>query len=124
MTRICVSLIEETTAGMLERMQEMAGIADLFEVRADRVLDLDLLAILRGRTRPVLLTCRSASEGGGFPDQDPRRRQILMEAARRGFDYVDVELQSGFTDVMHEMAGHGLVVSHHDLEATPGDLEA
>ena len=47
--RICVSLTEETTEGVIERMQALAGIADLFEVRADLVLDLDLLAILRAR---------------------------------------------------------------------------
>jgi 3-dehydroquinate dehydratase / shikimate dehydrogenase len=123
MTKICVSLTEETTAGVVERMQELAGIADLFEVRADMVLDLELLPILRARTRPILLTCRAASEGGRLADDDPRRRLILMEAAKRGFDYVDVEYRSAFTDVMVEKAGRGLVVSYHDLKGTPEDLD-
>jgi 3-dehydroquinate dehydratase / shikimate dehydrogenase len=122
-TAICVSLTEETTAGVIDRMVDLAEVADLFEVRADYVLDLDLLTLLRARTRPILLTCRSASQGGRFPDQDPGRRLILLEAVKRGFDYVDVEHDSGFYDVMLEKTGRGLVVSHHDFEQTPEDLD-
>jgi 3-dehydroquinate dehydratase/shikimate dehydrogenase len=123
MTQICVSLTEETTAGVVEQMEQLAGIADLFEVRADMVLDLDLLTILRARTRPIMLTCRSASEGGRLADDDPRRRLTLLEAVKRGFDYVDVEYRSAFVDVMVEKAGRGLIVSYHDLKGTPQDLD-
>jgi 3-dehydroquinate dehydratase/shikimate dehydrogenase len=124
MTAICISLTEETTAGLIDRMVDLAPVADLFEVRADHVLDLDLLTLLRARSRPLLLTCRSVSQGGRFPDDDPRRRLILLEAVKRGFDYVDVEHTSAFYDVMLEKTGRGLVVSHHDFEGTPGDLDA
>jgi 3-dehydroquinate dehydratase/shikimate dehydrogenase len=123
MTQICVSLTEETTTGVVERMEELAGVADLFEVRADLVLDLDLLTILRAKTRPILLTCRASSEGGRRADDDPARRLILLEAVKRGFDYVDVEYRSAFVDVMVEKAGRGLVVSYHDLKGTPEDLD-
>ena len=33
MTQICVALVEETTAGMVARMAELAPQADLFEIR-------------------------------------------------------------------------------------------
>jgi 3-dehydroquinate dehydratase / shikimate dehydrogenase len=124
MTRICVSLVEETTGALIERMGALAGTADLFEIRADRVLDLDLLALLRARTRPLVLTCRSVSQGGAWPDDDPRRRLTLLEGAKRGFDYVDVEHDSGLSDVVHEKAGRGLIVSHHDFAGMPEDLNA
>jgi 3-dehydroquinate dehydratase/shikimate dehydrogenase len=124
MTAICVSLTEETTTGLIDRMVDLADVADLYEVRADYVLDLDLLTLLRARSRPIMLTCRSVSQGGRFPDADPRRRLILLEAVKRGFDYVDVEHDSGFYDVMLEKAGRGLIVSHHDFESTPEDLDA
>ena len=87
------------------------------------MLDLDLLTLLRARTQPILLTCRSVSEGGRWPDQDPRRRLVLLEAVKRGYDYVDVEHHSGFYDVMMEKTGRGLVISHHDFEGMPDDLD-
>jgi 3-dehydroquinate dehydratase / shikimate dehydrogenase len=123
MTQICVPLIEEQTTGIIDRMVDLSEQADLFEVRADYVRDLDLLTILRARTKPLILTCRSASEGGRFPDDEPRRRLILLEAAKRGYDYVDVEYHSQLHDVMVEKAGNGLIVSHHDLRGTPENLQ-
>ena len=124
MTQICVPLIEEQTGGIIDRMIDLADQADLFEVRGDYVRDLDLLTILRARTKPLIFTCRCRSEGGRFPDDDARRKMILLEAVKRGYDYVDVEYRSQYHDVMVEKAGRGLIVSYHDLEGTPEDLAA
>jgi 3-dehydroquinate dehydratase/shikimate dehydrogenase len=123
MSGICVSLTEETTAATIDRMAELAGVADLFEVRGDLVLDLDLLALVRARTRPLVLTCRARSQGGRWEDDDPARGRTLLEGVRRGFDFVDVEHRGGLADVAAEKAGHGLIVSHHDLDGTPEDLD-
>jgi 3-dehydroquinate dehydratase/shikimate dehydrogenase len=122
MTQICVALTEETTAGMIDRMADLGEIADLFEIRGDMVLDLDLLTILRAKTRPLIFTCRSPQEGGRWRDSEDRRRLTLLEAAKRGYDYVDVEFRSGFMDVVVEKAGRGLILSYHDLEGVPADL--
>ena len=56
--KVCVARAEATTAAVAARMAELAPWADLFEVRADYVSDLDLGALLRARTRPILFTCR------------------------------------------------------------------
>ncbi len=123
MTQICVSLTEETTEGLLARMQELALVADLFEIRGDLVLDLDLLTLLRAKPKPLLFTCRSEQEGGRWNDTETRRRMNLLEAVKRGFEYVDVEYRSEFLDVMIEKSGNGLVVSYHDIEGMPDDLD-
>src|SRR6185503_580563 len=123
MTQICVSLTEETTARTVERMEQLAGIADLFEIRADLVLDLDLLQILRGKTQPLLFTALSVSDGGRWDDDDPKRRRVLLEAVKRGYDYVDVPFRAEYLEVVNEKAGRGLVLSYHDVEGTPDDLE-
>jgi 3-dehydroquinate dehydratase/shikimate dehydrogenase len=47
----------------------------------------------------------------------------LLEAVKRGFDYIDVEYQSDFLDVVVEKSGKGLIVSFHDLEDVPEDLD-
>src|SRR5260221_6187198 len=120
MTAICVSLTEPTTAGLIDRMVDLAGVADLFEIRGDMVRDLDLVTVMRAQTHPLLFTCLPKSEGGQWDDRDPKgRHALLLEAAKRGFDYVDVGFQSGFLDVIAQKAGHGLILSCHDLEGTP-----
>jgi 3-dehydroquinate dehydratase / shikimate dehydrogenase len=121
--QICVSLTEGTTRGVIDRMAALAGLADLFEVRGDLISDLDLLQILRARTRPLIFACRPVAEGGQWDDGESRRRRILLEAVKRGYDYVDVEYRSDLMDVAMEKAGNGLIVSYHDMEATPEDLE-
>ena len=123
-TKIAVSLTEETTAAVVDRMADVRDVADLFEVRADFVPDLDLGAVLRARSKPILLTCRPESEGGRWPDRDhAARRRLLSEAVARGFDLVDVEERSGPEDVIAAKAGRGLVLSWHDFEGTPEDLD-
>lgn len=124
MTAICVTLAEATPAAVIDRMVDLHAAADLFEIRADALVEHDLLTLLRARQRPLVFTCRARAQGGLREIEPAQRRQLLMEAARRGFDYVDVEADSGFTEVMVERAGRGLIVSHHDLEGTPADLEA
>jgi 3-dehydroquinate dehydratase/shikimate dehydrogenase len=124
-TAIAVSLTDATTRAVVDRMADLAAIADLFEVRADHVRDLDLSALLQKRTKPILLTCRPESEGGRWPDAEAdARRRLLAEAVERGFDLVDVEHRSGFDDVIAAKRGKGLVLSWHDFEGTPEDLDA
>ena len=123
--KVCVALAEPTTAAVAARMAELAPWADLFEVRADHVCDLDLPALLRARTKPILFTCRSDAEGGRSPGRDASARRLLLrEAVELGFDLVDVEARSGFDDVASAKAGRGLVLSWHDTEGTPDDLDA
>jgi len=121
--QICVSLSETTTRGVIDRMAALARVADLFEVRGDLVRDLDLLQILRARVRPLVFACRPVSEGGQWEEGESRRRLVLLEAIKRGYDYVDVEYRSDLVDVAMEKSGSGLIVSWHDLEGTPPDLE-
>ena len=123
--KVCVAVGETTTAAVSARMVELAPWADLFEVRADYVSDLDLGTLLRARTKPILFTLRSDAEGGQFPDRDSRaRRRLLLEAVERGFDLVDVEARAGFDDVVAVKKGRGLVLSWHDMEGTPDDLDS
>ena len=75
MTAICVSLTEPTTAGLIDRMVDLAGVADMFEVRGDMVHDLDLLTLMRAQTHPLLFTCLPRSEGGRWDDRDAAGRR-------------------------------------------------
>jgi 3-dehydroquinate dehydratase/shikimate dehydrogenase len=123
MTRICVTLVEDDTAGLIDRMVDVGSHADLFEIRGDLVRELDLLTLLRARNKPLLFTCRAVSEGGKAKDAHPERKEMLLEACKRGFEYVDVEHRTPVFEVMAAKAGKGLVVSFHDLAATPENLD-
>lgn len=123
MTPLCISLTERLTVDLIDRMSDLSGLADMFEIRGDLVTDLDLLTILRVRTKPLIFTARASSEGGKMKDDDPKRHAFLHEAVRRGYDYVDIEYRSGFFDLMTEKAGKGLIVSFHDMTGVPQDLE-
>ena len=123
MASLCISLTERLTVDLIDRMADLSGVADIFEIRGDLVTDIDLLTIRRAATKPLIFTARAASEGGKMKDDDPKRHALLHEAVRRGYDYVDVEYRSGFFDVMTEKAGKGLIVSFHDMTGTPHDLE-
>ena len=124
MAQICVTLADETTAALIDRMVDTDAHADLFEIRGDLVRDLDLLTLLRARSKPLLFTCRAVSEGGKAKDAHPERKEMLLEAVKRGFAYVDVEHRVPILEVVAGKAGKGLVVSFHDLEGTPDDLDA
>ena len=115
--KLCVSLTEDTTAALVARMAELAGLADLFEVRADLVRDIDLEAVLRARVKPLLFTCMPESEGGRFPDRDQEGASPSCSrgAVELGFDFVDVDARGVFPDVVAAKAGRGLVLSWHDL---------
>jgi len=121
--QICVTLAEETTAAIIDRMVDLSPSADLFEIRADLARELDLITLLRARDKPLLFTCRSVSEGGRAKDAHPERKEMLIEASKRGFDYVDIEHRVPVYEVIASRVGKGLVVSFHDFEDTPQDLD-
>jgi 3-dehydroquinate dehydratase / shikimate dehydrogenase len=123
MTQICVTLAGDDTATLIDRMVDLEPHADLFEIRGDLVRELDLLTLVRVRRKPLLFTCRAVSEGGLAKDAHPERREMLLEAVKRGFELVDVEHRVPLHEVVAAKCGKGLVVSFHDLEETPPDLD-
>jgi 3-dehydroquinate dehydratase/shikimate dehydrogenase len=112
------STSEEAVAAMAEARR--AG-ADLCELRIDYLRDPDLKAILPGRPLPVLATVRPKWEGGQFEGDEALRFGLLEDACRFGADYVDVEYRA-YKDFKRGDAR--LIVSYHDFEKTPDDLEA
>lgn len=97
--------------------------ADIVELRLDGVADIDVAAALRGRTRPVIVTCRAAWEGGSFDGSEAERLAILAEAIRLGAEYVDVEWKADRRSLPRNDRTT-IVLSHHDFDGMPADLEA
>jgi 3-dehydroquinate dehydratase/shikimate dehydrogenase len=119
---LCATVAAPTLAELRQCRDAVQG-ADLIELRLDAVSDPDVAGALAGRRTPVILTCRPTWEGGAFAGSEAERKQILAEALRLGAEYVDIEFAARFDDLISLRRGKGIVLSSHDFEGVPGDLE-
>jgi 3-dehydroquinate dehydratase type I len=123
--RICVSILPKTVPEAL-RLIEKAEVAhtDFIEVRIDRLEDClknhrglaDLAA--HGKT-PKIATDRSSRT-------EPEQREMLLSAAKSGFEYVDVELSTPqLKDLVKELKAQGAkpIVSFHKFDGSLGVSE-
>lgn len=120
--QICVTVtgrtMEELCRGRDEALQ-----ADIVELRLDFAERCDVAAVLSGRRKPVVVTCRPEWEGGAFKGSEEERRQILMSAAELGAEFVDVEAHAAFADqLIRARNGRGVVLSSHLFDGVPADL--
>jgi 3-dehydroquinate dehydratase-1 len=103
---------------------------DLFEARVDLFRHPAAATTARHlraarKLLPLLLTVRSASEGGAF-DRDEDARLALFTALLPQADAVDVELAAPIRrDVVSaaQKAKRLVVLSHHDFEHTPSERD-
>jgi len=121
---ICIPIAAAGTAEVLEKMERARPLADLIELRIDRMPNVKLKRLLAARRAPVIVTNRSRQEGGGFAGTEEERVARLVEAARLGADYVDIEAATDCalkTKLRSALAGGRtqLIVSWHDFSGTP-----
>jgi 3-dehydroquinate dehydratase/shikimate dehydrogenase len=121
--RLCVTVTAPTMAELRRRRDEATD-ADLVELRLDSVRDPDVAGALSDRRRPVIVTCRPAWEGGSFAGSEEERARLLAEALTFGAEYVDLEAGAGFEQLIASTSGRRIVLSAHDFDGIPPDLEA
>jgi shikimate dehydrogenase/3-dehydroquinate dehydratase type I len=120
--RTCVSVAEKDMESTLHACREAAEKgADMIEVRFDRMAALpEDLSPFRSFDRPLVATLRSTRHGGGFSGPDPVKLSFLKEAARAGFQYIDLELDFQLlTKAQREIKGAKFIISQHDHHKTP-----
>ena len=122
------ALLVETVTGRdmaeLRAARDRVSGADMVELRLDGVQDINVTAALEGRTLPAIVTCRPRWEGGRFDGSEEERQRILLEALARGAEYVDVEWRARFTALLGHTGGARVVLSSHDFDGVPADLDA
>jgi len=101
--------------------------ADFIEVRLDSLKKPNQLAdIINCSNTPLIATNRSTKCQGKFLGNETERQKILMNAAKSGFEYVDVELSApklkNIISNLREM-GAKPVVSFHDFNKTPNSTQ-
>ena len=118
--RICVSILPRTVAETLNLIEKAEDCkADFVEVRLDLIKDHNGLADIANHGKaPVIATNRPLSCQGRFSRSEIERQQILLKAARSGFEYVDVELSTPKLGVLLKGLKHlgaKTMISFHDF---------
>ncbi len=119
---LCITVAAPTMATLRQRRDRHSD--SLVELRLDTVDRPDVPGALAGREGPVIVTCRPTWEGGHFQGSEEERLGILEAALEAGADYVDVEFKAltpAFAGGRHR---DRLLVSMHDFEGLPSDLDA
>ncbi|MFB3852356.1 MAG: type I 3-dehydroquinate dehydratase [Vicinamibacterales bacterium] len=120
---LAVATVTAPTMAELRRDRDAIEGADMVELRLDFVRDIDVAGALEGCRVPAIVTCRARWEGGAFDGSEEERHRILAEAIERGAAYVDIEWRAGFEDIVGRRGGRGVVLSMHDFDGVPADLQ-
>jgi 3-dehydroquinate dehydratase/shikimate dehydrogenase len=113
------------------RAARAAG-ADLVELRVDRIGDVAAVGktLLQPRILPLMVTVRSAAEGGAWTADESARTALLEQLAGFRPEYIDIELATWRRDAELRRRidalrpAISLIVSHHDLGGTPAQLDS
>lgn len=124
-TLLCET-VTGTTMAELVAARDAAVAADMVELRLDGVRDLDVAGALRGRRKPVVVTCRPVWDGGRFDGPEEAREAVLGQALDLDAEFVDVEWRalSGSKRLGELVRRHAprILLSMHDFAGVPGDL--
>src|SRR5258708_7535630 len=132
--KVCVAIIGNTPAEMLEKATAVVKDLPFLEFRLD-YLEKPLLALPKlkqfladNTAATAIATCRREANGGKFAGNVAAQLDVLTKAAASGFKIADIEIESvealkkGEPQKFRE-SGIALIISPHDFAATK-DLDA
>ena len=121
---LCVTIARTRHKQTIAEHLQAAEIgAKLVELRLDYIgRSIDLTRLIKNRPTPVVLTCRRKEDGGRWERTEEERLMLLRSAIAMGVEYVDLE-----EDIAAKIPRYGKtkrIVSLHNFEGTPDDLES
>ncbi len=133
MTHLCVSIfVEDLAAAHAAGAIAAERGATLLEYRIDRFAGgpEGVTELVQRAPLPCVITCRPDWEGGAYEGDDETRLGLFVAAAEAGAHAIDVELKAlerdaAFRARIRAIANHGpkLIVSSHDFQTRPADLQ-
>jgi 3-dehydroquinate dehydratase I len=119
--RICVSILPKTNLEALSLIESAEKAqADLIEVRLDCLeISRKLSDIVNSTKLPLIATNKLQSERGFFTGTETEHQQTLLNAAKNGFEYVDVDLvcqKHKETISKVKLLGAKPIVSYHKFD--------
>ena len=126
--RICVSILPKNNVEALSLIEQAGKAkADFIEVRLDCLETSRNISELSKRTKiPLIATNKLRSEEGSFSGTETERQQSLLNAAKNGFEYVDVDISSPkHKDTIDKLKQLGAksIVSFHKFDGTLNSSE-
>lgn len=115
-------IAQPTTAAALEAYRDAHPRADLVEFRLDLIRDLDLDPLIAARGKPKIMTMRSRAQGGHAAQAE--RAAVLKRLLRAPIAWLDLEPDDAALREAKRPGGPRRIVSWHDFQGTPLDLEA
>ena len=120
-TRICVSILPKNNLEALNLIKKAGKAkASLIEIRLDCLeTSRNLSELVKSTKIPLIATSKRTSEKGFFAGTEAERQKILLNAAKNGFEYVDINLSSPKN---HEtidklkQSGAEAIVSYHKFD--------
>jgi 3-dehydroquinate dehydratase type I len=107
-------------------MARAFDVADVVELRIDRLQASDLTALIGAKKGRIIVTSRRTGDGGFFEGSEQDRVGLLKTAVALGADFVDIEVKTarrlidGLFDAVAANGGFtNVMVSHHDFRGTP-----
>jgi 3-dehydroquinate dehydratase-1 len=126
--RICVSILPKNDVealNLIERAEKAK--ADFIEVRLDCIETSRTLSKLSKNTKtPLIATNKLRNEKGSFSGTETEQQQTLLNAAKNGFEYVDVDMSSPkHKDTIDKLKQLGAkpIVSFHKFDGPLSSLE-
>jgi len=122
--RVCVSVLPETVTEALKLVEkaENRG-ADFIEIRLDTFREYDKLSNIPACSKlPMIATNKSVKNHGKFLGSETERKQTLLNAAEKGFEYVDLDLStSELESIVNDVHSMGVksIISFHNFNETP-----
>jgi 3-dehydroquinate dehydratase type I len=120
--KVCIPIVETTVEKALIAVREVNRWADLIELRADYLKQVNLALLLKNRQKPFIVTHRRIEEGGKYKREERKRLAIFKDAIDLGADYIDVELateRASLWGLIRNKKRTQIVLSFHDFRGTP-----
>ncbi len=95
MLNLCLSLVVSSPSVLAEKILYYDGKVPYIEIRLDCLAKPKIPPLPPNRKSQFIATCRPAREGGCYAGSERRRLQLLQEAARCGFSWIDLEKDVG-----------------------------
>lgn len=126
--RICVPLATYNPLDLVPLiLRAQSEGADLIEIRLDYMDKLEgIEKVVQNASVPLIATNRQHQQGGSRLQDEETRIQNLIEAARSGFQYADIELTAkDVASMILKLRDLRVkpIVSFHDFKSTPSQDE-